>query len=306
MARNQINKCLWVLDTIYRTGGISYKDIAARWDREHAGDGMGKLSNSTFRYYIGLIEEMFDLNIDCIAADGYKYRITSEHDLYDNNAKSRLLNAFAVDNLLSDNRALEGRVLYEDVPSGHPFLIPLLEAMREGLRVEVCYRRFNRAEPLIHIVEPYAVKVDRRRWYLLACDPATSGMFHLALDRMIRLETTEQRFDIAPDFDIDAFYDGAFGVIVGDRRNLAIEHVRIKVYNDYHRADYLSTLPLHHSQKMIEVTPAHTIFEYRLRPTDDFLSAITELGGDAEVLSPAWFRDYVATELRRALDRYNH
>ena len=121
MAKNQLKKCLWVLDTIYRTGGISYKDIAARWEREHGDDEMGKLSNSTFRYYIDLLQDLFDVNIDCIASDGYKYRITGEHDLDGSQAKSWLLSSFAVNNTLNGNRALEGRVIYEEIPSGEKF-----------------------------------------------------------------------------------------------------------------------------------------------------------------------------------------
>jgi hypothetical protein len=83
-----------------------------------------------------------------------------------------------------------------------------------------------------------------------------------------------------------------------------IEKVRVKVYNDYHRADYLRTLPLHKSQVVIDSTPEYTIFEYRFRPTDDFLSAILALGGDAEVLSPAWYRNYVYEEIDRDKGRY--
>lgn len=118
MAKNKTKKCLWVLDTIYRTGGISYKDIVARWDRELGEEEMGKLSNSTFRKYIKDIQDVFDINIDCIASDDYKYRITSEHDLDGRNAKNWLLSAFAVNNIINGNRALEGRVMYEDIPSG--------------------------------------------------------------------------------------------------------------------------------------------------------------------------------------------
>ena len=68
--------------------------------------------------------------------------------------------------------------------------------------------------------------------------------------------------------------------------------------------EYLRTLPLHRSQKEVDTCLEHTVFIYRLRPTDDFLYAVLELGGDAEVLAPAWFRDYVAKELKRMLARY--
>lgn len=304
MAKNQMKKCLWVLDTIYRTGGISYKDIAARWEREHGHDEMGKLGNSTFRYYIDLLQDLFDVNIECIASDDYKYRITSEHDLDGRNAKNWLLSAFAVNNIINGNRALEGRVMYEDIPSGEKFLLPILDAMRQWRELDILYTPFYRAEPKLHHVQPYAVRVNQRRWYLLARNPKGGKPFHLALDRMDKVVISDKQFTIDPTFDIDAYYDAAFGVITGVEDELDIENVRIKVYNDYHRADYLRTLPLHRSQLIIESTPEYTIFEYRLRPTDDFLAAILALGGNAEVLSPEWYRNYVIDEARRMIGRY--
>lgn len=304
MAKNQMKKCLWVLDTIYRTGGISYKDIAARWEREHGHDEMGKLGNSTFRYYIDLLQDLFDVNIECIASDDYKYRITSEHDLDGRNAKNWLLSAFAVNNIINGNRALEGRVMYEDIPSGEKFLLPILDAMRQWRELDILYTPFYRAEPKLHHVQPYAVRVNQRRWYLLARNPKGGKPFHLALDRMDKVVISDEQFTIDPTFDIDAYYDAAFGVITGVEDELDIENVRIKVYNDYHRADYLRTLPLHRSQLIIESTPEYTIFEYRLRPTDDFLAAILALGGNAEMLSPEWYRNYVIDEARRMIGRY--
>ncbi len=304
MAKNQLKKCLWVLDTIYRTGGISYKDIVDRWEREHGDKEMGKLSNSTFRYYIDLLQDLFDVNIDCIASDGYKYRITSEHDLDERQAKSWLLSAFAVNNVLNGNRTLEGRVIYEDIPSGEKFLLPILDAMRQDKEIDIFYTPFYRSEQKLHHVQPYAVKVNQRRWYVLCKNPQTDTMYHLALDRITKVEITDIPFTIDHDFDLESYYDAAFGVITGMEEEYDIEKIRVKVYNDYHRADYLRTLPMHKSQIVIDSTPEYTIFEYRLRPTDDFLSAILALGGDAEVLSPEWYRNYVREELKRSYNRY--
>ena len=304
MAKNQMKKCLWVLDTIYRTGGISYKDIAARWEREHGHDEMGKLGNSTFRYYIDLLQDLFDVNIECIASDNYKYRITSEHDLDGRNAKNWLLSAFAVNNIINGNRALEGRVMYEDIPSGEKFLLPILDAMRQWRELDILYTPFYREDPKLHHVQPYAVRVNQRRWYLLARNPKGGKPFHLALDRMNKVVISDEQFTIDPTFDIDTYYDAAFGVIAGMEDELDIEKIKVKVYNDSNSNDYLRTLPLHKSQIVIESTPEYTVFEYRLRPTDDFLAAILALGGNAEVLSPDWFRNYVIDETRRMIGRY--
>lgn len=290
MAKNQLKKCLWILDTIYRTGGISYKEIGSRWEREHGKDGIGKISNSSFREYIHLIEDMFDINIDCTHTADYKYRITSDHDLEGRNAGSRLLKAFAVNNILSGNRALEGRVIHEDIPSGEKYLLPILDAIRMNWVIDVAYASFRRTESVSYRVEPYAVNMHHRRWYLLARECEGREFRHLALDRMKEVNVLDAEFTIDPAFDVDAYYDGAFGVITCMEDDYDIEDIRIKVYNDSHRVDYLRTLPLHRSQKEVETTAEHSIFSYRLRPTDDFLSAVLALGGDAEVLEPAWFR----------------
>ena len=305
MAKNQLKKCLWILDTIYRTGGISYKDLSARWEMERGKDGIGKLSNSSFREYIHMIEDMFDINIDCISSNGYKYCITSEHDLDGRNARSRLLKAFAVNNILSSNSVLEGRVIYEEIPSGEKHLLPILDAMRMNREIEVVYASFNRQDTRTYRVEPYAVKVHHRRWYLLARYSESGDFRHLALDRMKEVMMLDTTFTIDPGFDTEAYYDGAYGVLTGMEDEYDIEDVRIRVYNDFHRVEYLRTLPLHRSQKEVETSSEYAVFAYRLRPTDDFLNAVLALGGDAEVLEPAWFREYVAEELKRMLGRYD-
>lgn len=304
MAKNQLKKCLWILDAIYRTGGITYKDIYARWEREHGKDGIGKLSKSSFREYIRLLEDVFDINIESIPSTGYKYCITSEHDLEGRNARSRLLKAFAVNSILSSNHALEGRVIYEEIPSGEQHLLPILDAMRINRVMEVVYSSFRRREPVSYCIEPYAVKVHQRRWYLLAKDSGRNVFRHLALDRMQDVRTLDDSFIIDSGFDLDAYYDGAYGVLTGMEDEYDIEDVRIKVYNDFHRVEYLRTLPMHRSQKEVETSLEHSVFSYRLRPTDDFLNAVLALGGDAEILEPEWFRNYVVEELRRMLGRY--
>lgn len=184
--------------------------------------------------------------------------------------------------------------------------MPILEAMRQNREIEILYSPFYRAVPKLHHVQPYAVRVNQRRWYLLAKNSEGGKPYHLALDRMIKVEMTDKHFDFDPKFDVEEYYDAAFGVITGMEEEYDIEKVRVKVYNDYHRADYLRTLPLHKSQIVVEETPDYTIFEYRLRPTDDFLSAILALGADAKILTPVWFREYVQKEANRLLTRYKN
>ena len=81
-----------------------------------------------------------------------------------------------------------------------------------------------------------------------------------------------------------------------------VETVRLKA-NDVQRL-YLRGLPLHHSQQEVETGEWHSVFEYRMRPSLDLKQEILSMGASVEVLSPAWFRDEVAGELRKMSGMY--
>ena len=70
-----------------------------------------------------------------------------------------------------------------------------------------------------------------------------------ALDRVKELGLTDKKWHFPKDFDANKFFSGHFGV---DHQGEP-EHVRIRV--DARTAQYMNTLPLHHSQKEELRTP---------------------------------------------------
>ena len=66
----------------------------------------------------------------------------------------------------------------------------------------------------------------------------------------------------------------------------------IKVHDG--QANYVRSLPLHHSQEEVEVE-TYT-FELYVRPTVDFIMKLRSYGPAIEVVYPAWLRDQLASE----------
>ena len=64
MARNLINRYVWLVDTISRYGRITLKDLNAAWLRSDISEGK-PLARRTFFHYRDGVEEMFDINIQC-------------------------------------------------------------------------------------------------------------------------------------------------------------------------------------------------------------------------------------------------
>lgn len=298
MAASQIKKCIWILEQIYRTGGIGYKELVRRWD-DYMYSDYGKLSNSTFRTYVRQIEDIFDITIECEHRDEYRYYISSENDLATDSIRSKLLNAFSINNLLSESKGLRGKILYENIPSKDKFMIPIMEAIRDSLTLRIDYRPFYHSEPGSHTVAPYCLKIHKNRWYVLVKEGGM--MIHLALDRISSLTVLEDHFKPDSQFDVERFYDGVFGVIAS-RDELDVETVIVKVRKD--KADYLQALPLHSSQGVVEADANSVTFRYRLMPTRDFISEILSMGSAAKILSPQWVADELKWEYTQALGQY--
>ena len=69
------NRYVWLVDTIYRAGRISFEEINERWQRSSLNDTGEELPLKTFHNHKNAIQQMFDINIECDRRGGYLYYI---------------------------------------------------------------------------------------------------------------------------------------------------------------------------------------------------------------------------------------
>ena len=69
------------------------------------------------------------------------------------------------------------------------------------------------------------------------------------------------------------------------------------------QVDYVRSLPMHASQKEIETGEGYAIFEYRIRPSFDFVQHLL-WNKKVEVLTPLSLREEMKKELEEMLGRY--
>lgn len=288
MAGDLFNRYIWLVDTIYRANGITFEEINEKWQKNSMSEGM-ELPLKTFHNHRKAIEDMFDINIVCHKCGGYKYYIENADDMEKGSVRAWLLNTFAVNNLINESHHLKRRIVFEQIPSGQKYLTPLIEAMRDGLTVELQYKSFWRQDEYAVEVEPYLVKIFRQRWYLLARVVGKGVLRIYALDRILGLRQTENTFSMPKTFSADDYFYNSFGIISQD--NCPPEFIELKVYGTQRK--YFRTLPLHHSQQEIENADEYSVFRYYLSPTYDFVQEILSHGCEVEVLSPKHVRDEV-------------
>ena len=300
MGKELFSRYVWLLEPIHRAGKITFEEINARWLRSELSGGE-TLSLRTFHHHRDAIEELFDINIECIKRGGYCYYIEDTEELEKGCVRKWLLNSFAVDNLIVESRKLKSRILLEEVPSGKRYLIPLIEAMRDGMIVEVDYQSFRQQVPANFEIEPYCLKLFRQRWYVVARSPHYNRVMIYSLDRILDLEVSEKTFYYPEEFNPQSYFDACFGIVADD--DIGIETVQLKVYAPQDK--YFDALPLHHSQRTVEVTEGHTVYEYRIRPTYDFVQELLSHGADVEVLQPSLLRSRLGDIAKEMVALYN-
>ena len=286
------------MDTIYRADGITFEEINEKWLRNSMSEGLD-LPLKTFHNHRKAIEDMFDINIVCDKRGGYKYYIENADDMEKGGVRTWLLNTFAVNNLINESHHLKRRIVFEQIPSGQNFLTPVIEAMRDGMSIEIKYKSFWRQDEYTTEVEPYFVKVFKQRWYLIARNKIKDAIRIYALDRIHALSQTGNAFVMPKDFSPEEYFYNSFGIISQD--NCPPEIVELKVYGT--QKEYFRTLPLHHSQEEVGNADGYSIFRYYLSPTYDFIQEILSHGCEVEVLSPQRLRDEVRSHAATIVSR---
>ncbi len=313
---NILGRYVWLIEQFRQYGRLTFEEISRHW--EDSGLSYGDpLPKRTFHNHREAIFDIFQVEILCDPKDGYRYYIDSPEELEGDNLRSWLLDSYTALNQIQADSKLQGRILFEHVPSGRKWLRTITEAMRQNKVLQITHQGFGKQEPTSFDAEPYYLKVSNRRWYLLARSPYYSDLNQrrnqedggsrpkdvyqvYALDRILECEPLEQSFEMDPDFDIETYYRGCCGVIHSGEEPV---QVLLKAYG--HGADYLRTLPLHQSQKEVPSDrQGVACFELEVCPTYDLYQALLALGDQVEVLRPQSVREVMANFAKNVNDYY--
>lgn len=302
MAKNLINKYVWLVETIYRAGRITFEEINQKWLDEEMDDRPIPLR--TFHKWRIAAEEMFNINIECKRIGGYHYYIDNIDDFKSGKLRNWLFSTMAVSNLLLSSQSLKDRILLEYVPSGQIYLQTIIEAMKENRVLNITYHSYWKDEEYNFDVEPFCVKLFKQRWYMVGLSTdeyfREQGPKIYSLDRIHYLCKADETFTMPKDWNSEDFFAGCFGIIADQR--IPYQTVKLKVAES--QANYIRDLQLHESQQEIERNDEYSIFTYYLRPQYDFIQEILSNGEDMEVLEPLSLREEIAGIIKRMNNYY--
>ncbi len=298
MASKAINRYVWLINTLMQRKSLTFKEICDLWDRSSLTDGKA-LAVRTFHQHREAIAELFGVEIVC-DTNTYKYSIAQPEELKNNSAQQWLFNSFAISNTIEAGRNMKERILFEEIPSGAEFAQTVVDAMQQNRVLFVDYKPFQ-GEKFELYLQPYAMRVYNQRWYIVGRFKESGSIRNIALDRILRMEITDEEFSLPEDFDASDYYAHTVGIFVNEA--LKPQRVVLRTYGV--SAEYMRSVPLHHSQREIATNGNESSdFEYHLNLTPELTSKLLSKGDWVEVLEPKELREKVKEQAQAIAELY--
>ncbi len=253
-----------------------------------------EISKRTFQRDLKEILSIYEIEIQYNKKEGW-------YEILDDDMEKpfeRIIEAVETINAISLSNAVSNKLLLEKKrASGSEHLHGLLHAIENKLVIQFEHQSYWKEGSTKRTVEPIAIKEAQHRWYLICFDVAKNEIRNFGLDRIFNLEITLNKF-LPKMINVNQLYENAFGIETYE----PAEKVILKF--DESQAVYLKSLPIHHSQKILEETPNAFKIELFVHPTFDFVIEILKYGELVEVLEPLKLRETIKWRIERANQMY--
>lgn len=167
--------------------------------------------------------------------------------------------------------------------SGLENLNGILHAIQNSKIITFNYTKYWEGIATKRIVEAYALKEFKNRWYLLGNEQEGKDFFvkTFGLDRISDLEIKNKTYQ-KQEIDVNLMFINSFGII----STLGKEPEKIILSFDAEQGKFVKSLPIHHSQNVLVDNDSEYRIELTLVPTYDFYQELLTHTGRMKILSP--------------------
>lgn len=275
---------IWLIEQLQTAPppGLTLEELRSRWTNNPK--NTGGLSRDMLTAHRKNIKDF--LGLDIVAPDRMHYRIINPEILKLDSLANDLLKSIQNFVFLQEFKELGNLIQPEKIETGARYLRQIGQALRDKRKLSITYQKFASEVSYNAIVHPYCLKADKGRWYILAYKEGNEHQEPVqifALDRTLQLEIMPETFIPNSKIDVDLFFHDCFGVW-HDYENYPVRDITISCTEEV--ANYLRTLPLHHSQREStykEGKEGRVIFTYHISPSPDFIGELLKWGDGVRI-----------------------
>ncbi len=188
------------------------------------------------------------------------------------NAINKVIDGYRISKILGKSEKHILQVEQPPVNNGSEWLETILKAIVNNQLLSVEYRPFNK-EKKLHNFSAYLLKEYRNRWYAVGYSSVAKNILVFALDRIISIKLSGDKYANSNDFDPDDFFKYSFGIT----QVHALKPKRIILAFSSLQSLYILSQPLHHSQKVLQQTDDEVQIELYVYITEELKMMIRGL-----------------------------
>lgn len=280
--------------------GATYNEIKQYLERKHYSDKSFNedlaFSEKTFKRDRDLLLEIFDIETK-FTRSTMTYQIVD----HENFANSKGI----FDNLLLINAYKQtkehSKIMFFEKrqASGLEYLQPLIEAIKNSKTISLQYKKYWETDSEKKVLQPYALKEFRNRWYLLANEDDGRDFLLKAygLDRLSAVQIHNKSFS-KKELDLDAIFRNSFGIV----STVDKKPEKIILSFSQQQGGFVKSLPIHHSQKVLIDNVSEFRVELLLSPTYDFYQELLTHAERLTIVSPEKVRERYVGFLEKAME----
>lgn len=176
----------------------------------------------------------------------------------------------------------------------------LYHAITRQHNLQITQQSFSQGKINEFIISPYFLKQFKGRWYLFGQILETGKLHDFPLDRILKLAESDTEF-VSSLINFDDYFEDVIGVNKDDGQ----EAICIKIRIDAAYYPFISTKPLHGSQKVLSKNEQDVFIQIEVVQNYELQSLLLSYGDLLEVIEPAGFRAVMAKRIKRMMGAYN-
>lgn len=296
--QDYIFRYLTIIKKLRRSGEATFKEINEYLGKESEFlDRPLSISNRTFIRDLNEIRDLFKIDIRYDFTKG-AYFIADDQQSDLNN---RMIESIDTINSLKMVSDITRYMFFEKRRAhGTNHFYGLLHAIKNHIVILLVHQKFDSDEPKERLVEPYALKESKGRWYLLAKDRNDRRIKTFGLDRILDFQATPGRFDYPVNLDVNEMFRYCFGVI--NPNDVAPDEIILSFGPE--QGKYIKSYPIHESQTILMENDKELRIKLTLFITRDLVMEILSYGMAVKIISPERLVKEVNTIYTGAVAQY--
>lgn len=286
MKQKEVLERISVIRNLARGGGFNQEMLMEKMNMSFSLQGVEPhYSLRTFQRDLHLIRELYDIDIQFNRGTG-KYSISEEETT---SYKKHLMEYHDLINAFNLAEDLKDIVFFDDRKAkGTEHLSQLVQAIKKSVKIR--FRHFGKWKESkdFREVSPLALKEVKNAWYLIALNEKEE-LRNYGLDRIHDLTLGGEKFDKPNDLDLQEYYQNVFGIL--NDRKIPVQTIVLSFTQQ--QGHYIKSMPIHHSQKVIQDDGEGLVISLELKINHELISEILSYQDQVKVLSPEELKNRV-------------